>query len=281
MAPKGSDLAEATYFIYPNVNGAFEIRGVSPGSYLLFAKAADDALSSEVIVVNVTDNNIDGLRLSLQATTSIYGGVFIDRSLRNELSGLRIKLVRSSTEFDQTIDARAAPDGAFFFEHVASLAEYDVVVDPLPAGTYVRSISSGVRSILSGKARLTEGQPLQIALAIAVDDLEVHVTQAGEPAVGIQVVLVPDPTLRRRADRYLTGVTGESGDIRLTAVPPGRYTAYAFEQIEPDAYYAFAYDPGAETRFRDRAVPVIIGESGTKTIDLRVIPATETAGGLH
>src|SRR5437867_4431906 len=30
MAPKGSDLAEATYFIYPNVNGAFEIRGVSP-----------------------------------------------------------------------------------------------------------------------------------------------------------------------------------------------------------------------------------------------------------
>jgi hypothetical protein len=280
MAPRGSDLAEAIYFIYPNASGAFEIR-VPPGSYLLFAKTPDDALSSDVMVVNVSDNDVAGLRLSLQETISIYGRVVADRTLREELSGLHIKLVRSSTEFDQIIDARPAPDGAFVFEHVTSLAEYDVVVAPLPAGTYVRSISSGVRNILSGKARLTEAQPLQIALAAATDDLEVHVTQGGAPAIGIQVVLIPDGTLRRRADRYVIGFTGESGELRLTAVPPGRYTAYAFEQIEPDAYYAFAYDPAAEIRFRDRAVPATIGESGTKAIELRAIPAAETAGGLH
>src|SRR5262249_47688604 len=147
--------------------------------------------------------------------------------------------------------------------------------------TYVKSINSGGRNILSGKSRLLPGQPLQIVMAAAMDSLDVRVTKGADPAPGIQVVLLPEPSLRRRADRYITGFTGESGDLRWPAVPPGRYTAYAFEQIEPGAYYALAYNPPAGYRFRDRAVSVTVGESGAKAIQLTVIPATETAVGLQ
>jgi hypothetical protein len=49
VAPKGSDLTDAGYFIQPNASGAFEIRGVSPGSYVLLATADGGALSSDVI----------------------------------------------------------------------------------------------------------------------------------------------------------------------------------------------------------------------------------------
>lgn len=158
------------------------------------------------------------------------------------------------------------------------MAEYDIAVEPLSPGTYVKSISSGGLNILAGKSRLLPRQTLQIVLAAATDSLEVRVTKGSDPAAGIQVVLVPDLLLRRRADRYVTGFTGQSGNLRLTAVPPGGYTVYAFEQIEPGAYYALATNPAAENRFKDRAVSVTVGESGAKAIQLRVIPAAETAG---
>ncbi len=283
LAPKGSDLTQAGYTTQPNTKGTFEIRGVSPGPYVLLATAADGALASDVIAINVTESDIDGLSLALEPTVSISGGMFLEgspRENRPNLSGLRVKLVRSSTEFDQTIDVPVGPDGSFTLDRVLPAVEYDIAVERLPSGTYVKSINSGGRNILSGKSRLVPNQPLQIIVAVAMDGLDVNVTKGADPAPGIQVVLLPEPSLRRRADRYITGFTGESGNLRFPAVPPGRYTAYAFEQIEPDGYFPLAYS-AAGSRFRDRAVSVTVGENGTKAIQLRIISAAETAGGLQ
>ena len=280
LAAKGGDLTGAHYLTRPGTDGEFEIRGVSPGSYLLLATAADGALSSDVMSLNVTGSDIDGVRLTLEETMSVQGGLLLEGSPRADLSGLDVKLARSTIEFDQRIETRAGADGAFTLDQVAPLAEYDIAVEPLPPGTYVKGIRSGGRNLLRGQSRLRPNSPLEIVLAEATDYLEVSVTGI-DPASGIQVVLLPDLLLRRRADRYITGFTGQSGDLRLTAVPPGDYTAYAFERIEPGAYYALAYAPAAYNRFRDHAVTVTVGERGTKAIQLRVIPAAETAGGLQ
>ncbi len=279
LVPKGSDLTEAADFTIPDTNGSFEIRGVSPGAYLLLATANGGALSSDVIALNVTDSDIDGLRLPLEPTIGVSGELFLEGNTRADLSELKVKLVRSTTEFDQEIETFPGADGTFTLEPVVPRAEYDVAVEPLPPGTYVKSISFGGRNILGGKSRFVPNSPLRIVLAAATDELSVHVTNGSEPSAGIQVVLVPGPSLRRRADRYITGFTSESGDLLLTAVPSGEYTAYAFEQIEPGAYYALAYNPAAETRLRDRSVSVTVGE--TKAIQLIVISAEETAGGLQ
>jgi hypothetical protein len=281
FAPKGSDLTDADYFTVPDANGTFEIRGISPGSYLLLATAGDGMMSSDVIAVHVTDSDIDGARLALEQTIPVIGEVSLEGSPRANLSGLRVKLMRSSTEFDHSIDASAGPDGSFTLEHVVPSAEYDIVVEPLPPGMYVKSLRSGGRDILSGKSRILSGQPLRIMLAAATDGLEVRVTGGSDPASGVQVVLIPAPSLRRRSDRYITGFSGQSGDLRLTGVPPGEYTAYAFEQIEQGAYYALANNPAAENRIRDRAVSVTIGQTGMRGVQLKVITAAETAGGFQ
>jgi len=281
LAPKGSDLSDTDYFIHPNQSGAFEIRGVSPGSYVLLATAADGAKSSDVITVNVTDTDVDGVRLTLEDTVTIVGELSWSGNSRADFSGLLVKLMRSSIEFEQTFDTRADANGAFAIERIAPSAEYDIAVEPLPDGTYIRSITSAGRTVLSGMSRLSPDQPLQISLATATDTLEVAVTKAGEPAPGVQVVLVPVPQLQRRADRYITGFTGQLGDLQLSAIPPGQYTAYAFEQIEQGAYYALAYNPAAMMLFRERAVPVIVGGNRAKSIQLKVILAAETAGVLQ
>src|SRR4029453_17785457 len=157
LAPKGSDLTQAGYTTQPNTKGTFEIRGVSPGSYVLLATAADGAVASDVIAINVTESDIDGLSLALEQTVSISGGMFLEgspRENRPNLSGLRVKLVRSSIEFDQTLDVPVGPDGSFTLDRVLPSGEYDIAVERLPSGTYVKSINSGGRNILSGKSRL-------------------------------------------------------------------------------------------------------------------------------
>jgi hypothetical protein len=185
------------------------------------------------------------------------------------------------TEFDQIIEAPAPPDSEFTLERVLLSAEYDVVVEELPPSTYIRSMPSGGRNILAGKARLTPGQRLQIAIGQATDDLEVHAYHGRDPSAGVQVVLIPEPLYSRRPDRYITGVTDEDGKVTLVGVPAGRYTAYAFEQIERGAYYAFGYNPAVQTRFADHAVIVTVGDARPRPIEVSVIPAADTAGGFN
>jgi hypothetical protein len=279
FVPRGSDLAETHAFLQPNASGAFEIRSVSPGVYLMLAATSDGLYSSDVIAINVTDNDVDGIRLAMAQTIPVSGNLFWEGNPRADLSALHVRLVRSTVEFDQTLDAYVRSNGSFTFDHV-SLSEYDINVGPLPPGTYVKTIRAAGRDVLSGGARLLPGQPVQIVLATATDNLDVHVVQDSNPAAGAQVVLIPNFYLRRRPDRYLTGFTDASGNLHLSAVPPGGYTVYAFEQIEAGAYYALAL-PGADNRFRDWAAVVTVGEGGTKAIQLRMIPAVETGGGLN
>jgi hypothetical protein len=285
FAPKGSDLSNPDYFIQLNAGGAFEIRGVSPGSYLFLATADNGVLSSEVVPVTVANDDVDGLRLALAKTVSISGGLSFENSPAVDVSKLHVKLRRSTTEFDQTIDARVNDDGTFKLEHVSLYPEYDVGVEQLPAGTYVKSVNP--RELLQGRARVVADQKLLIAVATNTcaagsGCLDVHVTKRGSSAPGAKVVLLPEPAMRRRADRYLTGRTDESGNLHLPAVPPGTYTVYAFEQIEPDGHYGLAYSPAAEDRFRVHSRIVIISEDARKiSVELIIIPAEDTAGGLQ
>ena len=60
-------------------------------------------MSSDVIAVNVTDSDIEGVRVVLQETDPISGRVFSEGNPREGFSGLHVKLTRSNTEFDQKI----------------------------------------------------------------------------------------------------------------------------------------------------------------------------------
>src|SRR5262249_49813614 len=145
-----------------------EIRSVSPGAYLMLAATANGLYSSDVVAVNVTDDDVEGIRLAMAETVSVSGTVSWEGNPRADLSALRVKLVRSTVEFDQTLDPYMRSNGAFTFDHV-SLSEYDINVEPLPPGTYVKTIRAGGRDVLPGGARLLPGQPVQIVLATATD----------------------------------------------------------------------------------------------------------------
>ena len=277
FAPKGSNLVDANYFVRPNANGQFEIRGVSPGSYVLTAMA--EGLSSDVLPISVANNDVEGLTLSMASTIDIPGRVVLEGRSTSNFSGMRVNVVRSSVEVHQTLQSPVRADGTFALAGIGP-GEYDILVERLPPGAYVKSINLGGLNALAGQVRFIPFQPLQIVLGLDAGTVGGRVTTASDPAAGAQVVLIPDSRLRRRTDRYIAAFTDAAGNFQLSAIPPGRYTAYAFEQIEPGMYYAFAYSAEVNTRFADRGIPVNVGEK-TTTIELKAIPAIETAGGLR
>jgi hypothetical protein len=280
FVPEGSDviLDNNSFSVSVGSNGTFEITGVSPGSYVILAYGS--GASSDVVPITVTNEDIERLSIPLSPTAFVTGRVASDFGSLS-MQSMKVMLVRSSNEIEQEIEGYTAADGTFTIPEVGP-GEYDVFVERLPAGDYIRTIRVGGRDVLSSGLRPNSDTRLEISLSSMAATLDGRVMdRAGEPLPGAQVVLVPEPGFRRRTDRYIVGFSDASGSFQLTGIPPGRYTAYAFEQIEPGAYYAFAYNPPLTQRFADRAASINVNEVKTTSIELKVIPVAETAGGFR
>jgi len=96
----------------------------------------------------------------------------------------------------------------------------------------------------------------------------VVVDEKRQPAVGVEVVLVP---ARRpaRVDRYKTAVTDQSGAFTMSGIAPGDYKVFAWEAIE-----SFAYFDESLLRLSDRqGVAVHVEESSRERVEVALIPA--------
>src|SRR6266566_885264 len=287
FVPEGSDLnLDTSNFISASADGTFELTGVSPGSYLMLAFGG--RLSSPLVPVHVGNSNVEKLSIPLAPAITVNGRVSIEGAIRpnlagTNLAGVKIGLVRRSREIEQRIEVFAGGDGAYTLPDVGP-GEYDVLVERVPSGTYTRSIRYGGRDVLSDAMRIgiDPNDSLDVSLSPMTGTVEGHGSERVDvPSPGVQVVLVPEVRLRRRPDRYIVGLTDVSGNFQLTGVPPGQYTAFAFEQIEPEAYYAFAYDPSVSARFADRAASVNVNQGNVTRLELKSVPSTETAGGFR
>src|SRR5437879_3929321 len=110
-------------------------------------------LSSPLVPVHVGNSNVDKLSIPLAPAITVNGRVSMEGAPRQNLSAVKVSLVRRSREIDQRFDVFAGPDGAFTLLDVGP-GEYDVLLEPVPAGMYMRSIRYGARDILSDAVRI-------------------------------------------------------------------------------------------------------------------------------
>jgi hypothetical protein len=110
---------------------------------------------------------------------------------------------------------------------------------------------------------------LDIVLSTKVSQVEGVVTDAKlQPAPGIQAVLVPD-TNRDRIDLYKVAVSDQNGKFTLRGIAPGDYKVFAWEDLEPNAYF----DPDLLRRSEAAGKPVRISESSKQSVNVQVIPS--------
>jgi hypothetical protein len=82
------------------------------------------------------------------------------------------------------------------------------------------------------------------------------------------VVLVPPEERRRNALRYKTGTTDPDGEFTMQGVPPGQYTAFAWESLFPTAWM----NPKLLEQYKGRGRSVEVATGVQLQLQLSVIP---------
>jgi hypothetical protein len=264
MMPEGAELEDAKDYVVHDVEGTsgadFEIADVGVGHYSLvaFDKAR---ILSEPTPITVNRNT--------EAKVVVYDpvdipGVIVDEYDVPVPGKWSVRLVRADPDIGQTIRVDA-DSGNFVFPDVGPAA-YDVYVDGLPLGLYIKEVQFPVNDGLDhfGRIRIEPERPKRIQepttlrwrtepmirVVLAKSDLVVVGNVSTDPGFlkgvpGAQLVLEPDRQTDRiyaqREDRFITGIV-PSAFFRWVGVPPGTYEIFAFMDIPPGLYFDLQFN---------------------------------------
>jgi hypothetical protein len=163
-----------------------------------------------------------------------------------------------------------ANDGTFVLQNVFP-GDYQVSSDVLDrSGGYVKSVRLGGQEVLADGLHIRnqpEGE-LTVVVSTATGKLEGRILNGRrEPAANATIVIAPEPSLRHRTNLFQTPKPDASGKFSIN-VPPGRYTVFAWEDVEPGAWF----DADFMQNYENRGHPVTIVEGNTESVEIDVIP---------
>ena len=257
--------------IYNAATGAFELRDVLPGPYLLFANTLGGAARTSVEVVNA---NIEGVLLTVNAGINIIGHIAVEGGGPSPTAA-RAQL-RPMVEGSPTLVGNlpgiedVAPDGTFVVHNVLP-GLYRIAPPALPE-FYARQMRLDGIDALNQPVEVTQrGQDfptLDILLSPNVSQIEGTVTDARmQPVPGVRVVLIPGAN-RDRAELYKTATADQAGRFTIRGVAPGDYKLFAWENLEGNGYF----DTDFLRRSESSGKPVRVTESSKQSANLQVIP---------
>jgi hypothetical protein len=141
----------------------------------------------------------------------------------------------------------------------------------IPPNAYVQSIRLGNIDVLNDGLHLDSSPqaPLEIVIASDSGILEgvvENVQKHREP--NVVVALVPVGGQHRRIDLYQNVRTDQEGHFQFEHVPPGDYSVYSWEDVEPTAWMNSNFMKDYESRGK----PVHIDAGARQTIQVEAIP---------
>jgi hypothetical protein len=258
--------------------GEFEIRGVVSGSYWIMASLQLSGKTySNRVNVTVAGANVEGVTLTLGAGISVSGRLIVDGETSQDLSSVQARLNQrpnSGLTAGMPPTARVGEGRSFRFDDV-SPDQYDVILTSgLPDGFYLKSIHCGETDVLvSGlDASAVPGCAVEIVVSPNAGEVagSVQNPESQQPAPGASIALIPQEKERReRASGYFSASTDQYGRFAFKSVPPGEYKAYAWEDLEPGAYF----DPDFMKPLADKGESVTVREKSQTSLQLKMIPA--------
>jgi hypothetical protein len=261
-----------------SASGEFEVRGLTPGSYVAMAAIGKGGIwrVSPTTTVDVGATNMDGLVLTIGNYISVPGRIRVEGEVALDLRSLRVKEVRGGpTGEPNPHDSgnRVAADGTFKLEDLIP-DRYGVVVSGLPGGFYTKSIRLGESDITYSGFEVRGGPLAGIDVLVSPKAAMVSGValspDTGNPAAGASVVLVPKEKERMQIPEfYSQAATDQYGRFTFKGVAPGEYQVYAWEDVESTAWM----DPEFMKPLDGKGEPVTVGESAQASVQVRVIPA--------
>ena len=257
--------------------GAFEIRGVVPGSYEIIAVLNDrNNRMTARLPLEIGNSDVQNVSLIASPGFTLSGRLVIEGQQsgtgNQDLSRVRVML-RPDSAAQMAGGAPAAPvqaDGTFTLQQVGR-DDYRLSIGGMPRNAYVNTARYSSTDVMNEGLRLDRqpSGPLDILISTNTGIADgVVQNDKQEASVNVTVVLIPDAERRSRFDLYRTASTDATGHFHIEGVAPGDYHFFSWENVENGAWQ----DPDFIRQFEDRGKPIRINEGGTSNIELRVIP---------
>jgi hypothetical protein len=238
-------------------NGAFELEGIPPGSYVLSVptyttpeqRAANTPMFCRV-PVTVADHDIDGLTIELTPGSSLEGTVKMDDGSRFA-KPQTLQLIGNFA----TAPVVAKEDGTFGWTNLAP-KKYGIDYGP-PEGHYVKSIQFNHQPAKMMQIDLTSGISGTVDIVVAPNAASLAVTVEGGKHA--QVALWSDST-------FETWETETNGANTFDHLAPGEYQILAWQKVETE----FVNIPEFRSRFE--AQKITLTEGSHENIEVKLIP---------
>jgi hypothetical protein len=291
LQPQTGDLATLLAGMMMGSNytpdGNFEIPNVAPGTYVLKVDSfnapprpvenpnnpvpfVQPPRDKGAMLVNVGRADVEGLTITI-GSTSLSGQVHVDGAAPNSPVGLERLRVQLRTTLDtgpvtddnETVSRPVKADGTFSITDIAA-GEYRFFVFGLPQGSYVREARIGQTDVLNAPLKVSIGESAALDIVIGSGTGEISgtaVDQQGQPAAGVQVVLIPEEG-RSRMDLFKPVVSDVSGHFTIAEIVPGSYKLASWESIEPFGFF----DPDLLMMAIENGKPVRVTGSSKQSV---------------
>jgi len=227
-------------------DGNFDISGVAPGAYYLSMFSMSGQIRSTARqAVDVGAGDVDGVVLTVTPPGSIRGLARLDgtppaNSPQISASNLHISLTPAEMMgmMGPPANAKLSPDGTFAIENVSPGKFY--LQTNAPPGTYLKSVRFGNSEVLGKELDLTNGAAGQLEVVYRYGPGEVDgrldSSQNASPdseAIA-QIAVVPEE-LNTDGTGVRFSQSDPKGSFSVPDLAPGRYRAYAFEDVNVSA----------------------------------------------
>jgi len=209
------------------------------------------------------DRNVS---LVLVAGTAVHGQIVTEPEGTINPRSLRFTLESTDPELPSPGVVQVDAKGEFHVSNVES-GDYTSRVLNLPGDTYVKFAKSpGDETPIH-----VESSPIELGrITLLSDGGRVEgmvVDDSGRPISNAGVVLVPDAVRRSSPQQYRTAESDADGRFTLHGIPPGDYSAFAWESVQENAYLNADY----MRNYEGLGVPISVAPSSASMMTLRVI----------
>jgi hypothetical protein len=181
-------------------------------------------------------------------------------------AGGRVYLSAGDGSNRQGAEAHVQPDGSYVLKNVQP-GVWDIGVDPIPKGGYLKSMLLGDVDVLRADMNVTAETkaPLEIVVSRAGAQLKGTV----EGGLARIVLAAPVGDEAGVLSFYNLATVDEHGAFQMNSMTPGEYRLYAFEDL---AYGAW-FDPEFLQPYAERGTPVELKAGSKLEVTVQAIGA--------
>jgi hypothetical protein len=249
--------------VMTDAQGKFEVKGVTPGSYILSATSFQQegrSYSAEQ-PIDVAGESLRRVRLQLSAGVNLTGKLTVSGDVKVDLSQTWVYLSASDGSASQS----AIEDNVLSFKDVHP-GTYSLMLANLPDGWYVSSAAYGGENVLDSGLKIGTAvahHTLDVTIRHGTGRIEGVVTNGGDPIPGAVVKLVPEKVNPVRQDFDRTAATDQHGHYVLENVDPGSYRMLAVK-------LAAESDDDDDSTGDSSGIKVTLAEAESKTVPLKL-----------